>query len=262
MTKKRMAMIIAIILVAILIITVSYGCIRKFTYKVENPVATITIEGYDEPIVIELYPEYALNTVKNFIALANNGFYDGLTIHRIESYVIQGGDPEGDGSGGPTLSAIDSTIVEGSDEDVEYAIEGEFSANGHTENTLSHEYGVISMARSSYTTLSSDLVEESYNSAGCQFFICTDYCSSFNGYYAAFGMTISGWDTLEAISNVELATEVDEDTGEETTTTSPKETITITSITVDTKGVEYGLPETTDVFDYYTWYINKLYGLS
>lgn len=260
MNKKTISLIIAIILVIILIGTVSYGCIRKLTYKVENPIATITIEGYDEPIVVELYPEYALNTVKNFITLANNGFYDGLTIHRVESYVIQGGDPNGDGTGSPTLSAIDTSIEEGSDEDTEYAIEGEFAANGHTENTLAHEKGVISMARTSYTSISSDLVEESYNSAGSQFFICTDYCTSFNGYYAAFGKVISGWETVEAISNVELATEVDEDTGEETETTTPKETITITSITVDTKGAEYGIPETVEPFDYYSWYINQLYG--
>lgn len=261
MNKKIIAMIIAIILVVILIGTVSYGCIMKITQKTENPVATITIEGYEEPIIVELYPEYALNTVKNFIALANSGFYDGLTIHRIEEYVIQGGDPNGDGTGGPTLSSIDSSITEGSDEDTEYAIVGEFKANGYTDNTLAHEKGVISMARTDYTSLSSQLLEEGYNSAGSQFFICTEYCPSFNGYYAAFGKVTSGWDTLDAISNVELATEVDEETGEETTTTSPAETITISSITVDTKGVDYGMPETLDVFDYYTWYINQLYGL-
>ena len=88
MKKRTIAMIIAIILVIILIGTVSYGYFMKLTKKAENPIATITIEGYDEPIIIELYPEYALNTVKNFIALANNGFYNGLTIHRIEKYVI------------------------------------------------------------------------------------------------------------------------------------------------------------------------------
>lgn len=260
MKKKIIALIIAILLVIILIGTVIYGCIRKITYKAENPVATITFEGYDEPIVLELYPEYALNTVKNFIALANNGFYDGLTIHRIESYIIQGGDPDGDGSGGPSLGAIDCSIEEGSDSDTDYSIVGEFKANGYDNNTLVHEKGVISMARTNYGV--SELAEESYNSAGSQFFICTDYCASFNGNYAAFGKVISGWDTLDKISNVELKTEVDEDTGEETATTEPKETITMSSVTVDTKGVDYGMPETQDAFDYYSWYLQQYYGYS
>lgn len=257
MSKKQIALIIGILLVVILIGTVIYGCFRKLTYKQENPVATINIEGYDEPIVVELYPEYALNTVKNFITLANNGFYNGLTIHRIESYVIQGGDPKGDGTGSPTLSALDSSVEKDSDSDKEYSIVGEFKANGY-DNPLAHEKGVISMARTSYN--SSELVQEGYNSAGSQFFICTDYCTSFNGYYAGFGKVISGWYTLDKISNVELKTEVNEETGEETKTTEPKETIKITSITVDTKGVDYGKPETQDVFDYYSWYIQKMYG--
>lgn len=122
MKKKKITLIVCIILVIVLIGIVCYGVIRKLTEKYENPIATIQVEGYEEPIVVELYPEYAPNTVKNFIALANNGFYNGLTIHRIEEYVIQGGDPNGDGTGGPTLSAIDSRIEEDSSYDTEYAI--------------------------------------------------------------------------------------------------------------------------------------------
>lgn len=258
MKKRTIAMIIAIILVIILIGTVSYGYFMKLTKKAENPIATITIEGYDEPIIIELYPEYALNTVKNFIALANNGFYNGLTIHRIEKYVIQGGDPEGDGTGGPTLSAIDKDIAKDSNYDKEYAIVGEFKANGYEENILSHEKGVISMARTDYTSLSSSLAQEGYNSAGSQFFICMDYCPTFNGQYAAFGKVTSGWETLEAISNVELKKEVDEETGEEVETTEPANPIKITSITVDTKGIDYGIPETVEPFDYYSWYMSQM----
>lgn len=257
MNKKTLALIIAIVLVIILIGTVSFGVIRKITYKAENPIATITFEGYDEPIVLELYPEYAPNTVKNFIALANNGFYNGLTIHRIETYVIQGGDPNGDGTGNPTLNAIDSQIAKDSSYDKDYAINGEFRANGYTKNKLVHEKGVISMARSSYNT--AELLQEGYNSAGSQFFICTDYCSSFNGYYAAFGKVISGWETLDKISKVELKIEKDEETGKETKTSEPKETIKMSSVTVDTKGIEYGMPETHDTFDYYSWYMNKYY---
>lgn len=116
------------------------------------------------------------------------------------------------------------------------------------------------MARSSYTQMSLDLAEEGYNSGCSQFFICTDYTPVFNGQYAAFGKMQSGWDTLEKISKTELKVEVNEETKEETKTTQPKEDIIIKSVTIDTKGVEYGKPETLEPFNYYNWYLNKLYG--
>ena len=257
MNKKTIAMMISIILVLILLGVVCFGVIKKLTYKPENPIATITFEGYEEPIVVELYPEYALNTVKNFIALSNNGFYDGLKIHRVEKYVIQGGDPNGNGSGGPTLSAIDKNIEEGTEADEEYTIPGEFKANGY-ENPIVHDKGVISMARTDYGTV--ELAEESYNSAGSQFFICTEYMPSWNGQYAAFGKMISGWDTLDKISSVELKINKNEETGEETKTNTPAQDIIISSITVDTKGVEYGEPTTLEPFNYYSWYLSKMYG--
>lgn len=123
MSKNKIIMIIAIILVAVFIGGILYGVVGKNVKAKEHPIATITFEGYDEPVVIELYPEYALNTVKNFIALANNEFYDGLIIHRVEKdFVIQGGDPKGTGNGGPTLSAIDKSIEKDSDADKEYQI--------------------------------------------------------------------------------------------------------------------------------------------
>jgi peptidylprolyl isomerase/peptidyl-prolyl cis-trans isomerase B (cyclophilin B) len=131
-------------------------------------------------MVFELYPEYAPKTVANFVKLVKEGFYDGLTFHRIKkNFMIQGGDPEGNGSGG-------------SDE----TIKGEFSANGFTQNTLSHTYGVISMARG-----------KSYDSASSQFFIMnTDY-PGLDGKYAAFGKLIEGSDTLDAISNTTVETD-------------------------------------------------------
>ncbi|MCC8191576.1 MAG: peptidylprolyl isomerase [Ruminococcus sp.] len=116
----------------------------------------------EESFVITLYPEYAPITVDNFVSLVEDGFYDGLTFHRIvEGFVAQGGDPNGDGTGG-------------SDE----TIKGEFIDNGVTTNTMSHQRGVVSMARNS----------TSYDSASSQFFICYDDCSStLDGQYAAFG---------------------------------------------------------------------------
>ena len=128
-------------------------------------------------IVLELYPDVAPITVENFVKLTNEGFYDGLTFHRaISGFMIQGGDPNGDGTGNS-----------------ETTIKGEFRVNGF-DNTLAHKRGVISMARSN-----------SFNSASCQFFICNDTSSSvsrsLDGLYAAFGMTIEGLDIIDAITN-------------------------------------------------------------
>lgn len=257
MNKKIFIMIAAILTLVVLIGVVLFGIIGKATNKIENPIATIKIKGYDEDIVVELYPEYALNTVKNFIALSDGGFYDNLIIHRVEKdFVIQGGDPNGDGTGGPTLSAIDSSIEKGSTADKEYSINGEFTKNGY-KNNIKHERGVISMARSSY---SSDLLEEGYNSAGSQFFICLNDAPNLNGMYTAFGKVISGMDTVDKISEVELGVEKAED-GTETKTSKPKEDVVIESIRVDTKGNEYGMPETHEAFDYSAWYMKKYYGI-
>lgn len=140
----------------------------------ENPIATITMEN-GEKIVIELEPSTAPNTVANFISLANKGFYDGLIFHRvIPGFMIQGGDPSGNGTGEP-----------------DYMIDGEFSSNGF-KNDLKHERGVISMARS-----------EDPNSAGSQFFIMVDTASHLDGQYAAFGKVIEGMETVDAIVAVE-----------------------------------------------------------
>ena len=140
------------------------------------PLATISVEGYGV-IEAELYPEIAPNTVNNFIDLSNKGFYNNLTFHRIiKDFMIQGGDPKGDGTGGPG-----------------YSIEGEFTSNGFA-NSLKHTKGVLSMARS-----------QDPNSAGSQFFIMTKEASHLDGEYAAFGKVISGLDVLEKIENVKTS---------------------------------------------------------
>lgn len=145
-----------------------------FSEVKENPIVTITMEN-GEKIVIELEPSTAPNTVANFISLVNKGFYDGLIFHRvIPGFMIQGGDPSGNGTGGP-----------------DYSIEGEFSSNGF-KNDLKHERGVISMARS-----------DDPNSAGSQFFIMVDTASHLDGQYAAFGKVIEGMETVDAIVAVE-----------------------------------------------------------
>ena len=172
----------------------------------ENPIVTMEIKDYGT-ITIELYPEYAYNTVANFVNLIEDGFYDNNTIHRVQKdFVIQGGDPKGNGSGGPG-----------------YTIEGEFSTNGHSENTLSHTKGVISMARA-----------KDPNSAGSQFFIVLDdnAKNSLDGLYAGFGMVTEGFDILEKIENDNLEV-IDERMG------ILKENLTISKVSVDTKGYTY-----------------------
>lgn len=149
---------------------------------------------------LELYPDVAHITVENFVGLVKDGFYDGLTFHRIvKGFMIQGGDPLGNGTGGSNKT-----------------IKGEFSANG-VDNTLSHDRGVISMARSSDP-----------DSASSQFFICDsgNYKSSLDGYYAAFGKVTEGLDVLDSIASVECVTGV---TGEKS---MPVTTVTIEYIKV------------------------------
>ena len=247
MKAKRIIMIIAIILVIVLIGLVSYTIYQKQTVNISNPIATMEIEGLGT-MKIELYPDQAPNTVKNFITLANRGFYDGLTFHRIvKDFMVQGGDKDGTGSGTPTLADLKD---DGSDTET-YAIKGEFVQNGFNQNTIRHEKGVISMARSDYSQMG--LYEEGYNSAGSQFFIMTEDNSSLNGYYAAFGKVIEGMDVLDKLNETKVEEAED---GEEAST--PVDPPVIKSVRVDTFGVDYGEPETVTPFDYNS-YLQQLY---
>lgn len=250
MNGKKIVTIIAIILVIALIAYLGYGYYEKFFKEVKNPIVTMEIEGYGT-IKLELYPDLAPNTVANFIRLANRGFYNGLTFHRtIPDFMIQGGDANGDGSGSPKLSNI---IDNG--EDKTYNINGEFSANGYKKNTLKHEEGVISMARSDYASYASafgatELTQEGYNSAGSQFFIMTKASTSLNGLYTAFGKVIEGLDVVHAIENVEVVTRDSNADGTDKPVTPP----VIKTVSVETFGVDYGIPETHDVFSIQNWY--------
>lgn len=248
-TIKVIFLLIAILAVIALITTLCIGYYKKATQEVNNPIATMEIEDYGT-IKIELYPEYAENTVNNFIALANNGFYDGLTFHRIvKDFMIQGGDPNGDGSGSPTLSAIDSTIEKGSEADITYNINGEFTENDYEANTLKLEKGVIAMARNDYSKYAyyyRSLLKEGYNSAGSQFFIMTtDDNISITGAYAGFGKVIEGFDVLEKLANVK----VKKASEESTEVSTPERAPVITSIRVETYGAEYDEPVTHKQFD-------------
>ena len=262
-TVIRILLIIGILLCIAGIGYVVYGVYQKVTLDIPNPVATMEVEGYGT-IKIELYPDKAPNTVANFIRLANRGFYNGTTFHRtMPDFVIQGGSKDGDGTTSPMLS----DILDNVEEDGAYNIPGEFIANGYKENNIKHEEGVISMARSDYSSWG--YTQAGYNSGGCQFFIMTEDNSSLDGLYAAFGKVIEGMDVVDAISNVEVYyrdTEVDSDfevpedeDGNEIASDTPKDMPVITSVSVETYGVDYGVPETVEPFDLSSLYSQYLY---
>ena len=168
-----------------------------------NPIVTITMTD-GSVMKAELYPEVAPNTVNNFISLVKKGFYDGLVFHRvIRGFMIQGGDPQGTGMGGPG-----------------YSIKGEFTYNGFS-NDLKHTPGVLSMARAMDP-----------NSAGSQFFIMHETSPHLDGQYAAFGKVTDGMDTVNSIAETE--TDYSD---------APLEPQMIIKVTVDTDGVEYPEPE-------------------
>lgn len=168
-----------------------------------NPIVTIEMENGDV-IKAELYPEIAPNTVNNFISLIKKGFYDGVIFHRvIPGFMIQGGDPQGSGMGGP-----------------DYSIRGEFSGNGF-KNGLKHDRGVLSMAR----TMDPD-------SAGSQFFIMHAPASHLDGQYAAFGKVTEGMEAVDRIAGTKTSY------GDK-----PVADQRMKRVTVETFGVEYPQPE-------------------
>ena len=169
----------------------------------QNPIVTFTMENGDV-MKAELYPDVAPNTVNNFISLVKKGFYDGLIFHRvIAGFMIQGGDPEGSGMGGPG-----------------YSIKGEFNYNG-VENNLKHSRGVLSMARAQHP-----------DSAGSQFFIMHADAPHLDGQYAAFGKVIEGMDVVNEIA------ECDTDYSDK-----PLDPQIMAKVTAETFGVDYPEPE-------------------
>ena len=254
MKKANKTNLIITIIAFVIILTIlgflSWGYYKKVTLNVQNPIATIEVENYGT-VKVELYPDIAPNTVNNFITLAENGFYNGLKFHRVvKDFMIQGGDPKGDGTGSPTLSSLDSNIEKDSDEDKSYSIKGEMVANGFTRNNLNLTEGIIAMARSEYN----GKPKESYNSAGSQFFIMTSSNhTSLSGYYAGFGKVIEGLDVVHQIENVECKSTSDDEESANAEVSTPTEDVIISSITVDTFGVKYDKPETQEPFNYMKW---------
>ena len=254
MSKKMQAIIWIIIAIIVLILIggVAYGIVRYATQEVKNPEVTFEIEGYGN-VKMVLYPEYAPNTVKNFIALVNAGYYNGKVIYGKDEFSeYWGRDTEGNVEN-PKLSTINSSIEADSDSEYEYEINGEFVANNFNQNTLSHKKGIVSMVRADYTKQVNNLTTQSYNSANSQFTILTQDATDLNGLYAAFGEVVEGMDIVEKI----YATETKEQSAEEAgtdynaTTIKPFNTMpVIKNVTVETYGVDYGIPETHEASNY------------
>lgn len=174
-----------------------------------NPIVTFEMED-GSIFKAELYPEKAPNTVNNFVTLVSHGFYDGLTFHRvIEGFMIQGGDPAGNGTGGPG-----------------YGIRGEFYMNGFEKNDIKHLRGVLSMARSMMP-----------NSAGSQFFVMHQNAAHLDGQYAAFGKVIEGMEVVDKIATVRTDFR-----------DKPLKDVRMKKVTVETFGEDYPEPEKTARF--------------
>ena len=251
---KKIIWIIALVIIIVLLGVVGYGYYKKVTLNISNPIATMEVEGYGI-IKMELYPDQAPETVANFIALANRGFYNGSSFHRVvKDFMIQGGTKSGDGTTGAKISDLKD-----GGEDEEYTIKGEFVANG-VNNTVKFEEGTVGLARSDYSQYSSSLDEESYNSGCAQFFIMTAENTSLNGNYTAFGKVIEGMDVVHEIENVEVKAPDDAEETGNTEVSTPVTDIKITSIQVETYGIDYGLPETLAPFDYTNWFYQNYMG--
>ena len=231
---KKIILTILIAIVSIAIILVGFFIIKGKTYKAQNPIATIEIEGYEKPIKIELDPQSAPNTVANFIKLANNGFYNNYQM-TIEENSLTCSDSK---------EAHLSNIQENPQNDYVYGIKGDLVRN-NVQNLIRHEKGVITMERQDYSYFGYS--EEGYNSANAKFSILTKNVDGYNGVAAAFGKIIEGTDVLDAIeaTRVEESTDGSDDATNEDVVTEEdnKNTITIKSITVDTFGVDYGMPQ-------------------
>lgn len=170
----------------------------------QNPIVTFEMEN-GKKFQAELYPDKAPNTVNNFISLVRKGYYDGLIFHRvIAGFMIQGGDPNGTGTGGPG-----------------YHIKGEFAGNGFKQNDIGHVRGVLSMARAQHP-----------DSAGSQFFVMHEDADYLDGQYAGFGKVIDGMETVDEIANTKTDW-----------SDRPYETQKMKKVTVETFGVEYDEPQ-------------------
>lgn len=262
--KKIIAVVLVLALIAATVATVINIVLAKNDKK-HNPVVTMEIEGYGN-VKLELDPEAAPNTVKNFIRLAQRGYYNGKTFSDVQEGLVVGGLDDVSGEEkkemvAPKLSDIKDGVAE--NEDKEYSIPGEFIEKGH-KNMLSHQRGVISMTRTTYNDYQQEIamiqmigysdyingvVDKMYDSQAAGFFILTEDEIGYDGTYSAFGRVVDGMDIIDTISKLELEKNTDSE-GKETTGTGIVNAPVIKNVTVDTYGVDYGIPETESAYDF------------
>lgn len=256
--KEKIKIVLAIIAAVVLVVltgVVVCNYIKSANYNAQNPVATFDIKDYGT-VKIELYPEYAPNTVSNIIALINSGYYNEKVIYGKDNGALYMARNADENAKGPKISLIDNQVAEESENNYEYEINGEFIANGFEKNTLRHEKGVISLNRSDYSVYG--LTEEGYNSGSAQFSVIMTDSSNLNGIYCGFGRVIEGMEIIEKIYNEQ---EVVAEEGEETSSDSIKEFTAmpvISGASVETYGVDYGKPEVHKAFDLQS-YLMQLY---
>ncbi len=269
---------ILIIAVAAGIVFLCVNAVRSISYNknAKNPVVTLSIEGYGD-VKIELYPDYAPNTVSHIVNLVQKGFYNGKLFYGTDGTAVNAGmvlkenteeqNTTEEASTEEVLEPVEdelmasyynSSIEANSENDYKISISGEFVANDFDENTLRFEYGTVGLYRNDYDGYGTDLSNYSYNSGTSLFFILTEEDSNLNGMYTAFGKVTSGMDIIEKINS--LPTKESEESEE--TTNNIKyfdgNYPVITSATVETYGVNYKVPEYMEAFDYNSYISNLL----
>lgn len=263
MNKKLQFVLWIIVAVVAVVLTAILGVnfVRSKTEETLHPVVTFDIENYGK-VKAELYPEYAPNTVANIVALVKSGYYENKIIYGKDPICLYLGRNTAGEVVNPTVSLINPAVAADSEENYEYTIPGEFYVNGYLENTLRHEKGVLSLIRNDYTQSVSGLYNESYNSGNSQIGIMMgNNSSNLNGVYAAFGKITEGLDILEKVYNtLEIAEpEKNEDgTVQESPIEKFKSAPIIKSATVETNGVDFGIPLYQEAFDYESYMYNMI----
>ena len=267
--KKKLGLVIWVLIALAAFLALGgivYNRAKMESQGNKHPVVTFELADKGN-IKIELYPEYAPNTVANFVKLVQSGYYNNKVIYGKDEICLYAGRDSLGEAVNPKLSLIDSSVEADSENDYEFTIEGEFYTNGFEQNTLRHEKGIITLIRNDYTQYVSALSDESYNSGNAQIGIMmSDDSSTLNGVYAAFGKVIEGMEILEKIYTEEEIAPV-ETTTDETADAATEEEETgidrfatfpvIKSASVETHGVEFGMPEIQEAFDYES-YMNDL----
>lgn len=262
MSKKAQGvlwLLLAIIVIA-LIGLVTFTIVKAYTNEVTHPEVTFEFDNYGE-VKLKLYPEYAPNTVSNFLYLANKGYYNDKVIYGKDEVGLYIGRNEKGEVDDIKASYYDSSIEKDSDADYTSSIFGEFLVNGFNDNTLSHGKYFVSMGREDYSSISSNLASEGYNSASSQFVILEKDSKALNGMYAVFAEVVEGKEAVDKLYGRAVEEKSDDAQGNGEEIQKFASFKKITNVKVDTHGIDYGVPKIQKKFDYQS-YIQRLYSQS